>query len=227
MHKKSHQWFLEGLWTCWVSPTQMLESENSHPVFSHSRCSMAASTPNITNIKPEGCHRSCCLLPVGRSLILLTWNYLGKWKKATYSDIVECWLYLVSEPQQTGFLYPRKESDELMALASLYPWNSAPQVWIFGVPQKILIQNALGHQFENTHFHLQCTAMLLMFFQTLFLEECSPYVKPTWSWMHKMRKDEFFQHWKRCRCSPGCCGRCSRWFSSGSVCLSCSIMVIH
>lgn len=54
-----------------------------------------------------------------------------------------------------------------------------------------------------------------------------PYVKPTWSWMHKMRKDEFFQDWKRCRCSPGCCGWCSRWFSSGSVCLRCSIMVIH
>lgn len=172
MHKKSHQWFLEGLWTHWVSPTWMLESENSHPVFSHSRCSRAASIPNITNIKPEGCHRSCCLLPVGRSLILLTWNYLGKWKKATYSDIVECWLYLVSEPQQTGLLYTRKESEELMALASLYPWNSAPQAWIFGIPQKILIQNALGHQFENTHFLLQCTAMLLTFFQTLFLEEC-------------------------------------------------------
>lgn len=137
--KKIRLWFLEGPWKLceflWVSPTWMLQYKNSYPVFSHRPWSRAAPIPDITNIKSEGYHQSCCLLPVGHSLILLIGNYLGKWKKDTCSYIVENRLYLVSEPQQTGLSYTRKENEMSMALASLPPCKTAPRDWVLGILQ--------------------------------------------------------------------------------------------
>lgn len=98
-HDICDSWRDSGNLECFSeSPSRMLQPTSSHPVFPLFQGSFRT---RYKQHEVEWCHQCCYLLPAGRSLILSSGNYLGKWKKIktkqTYSDVIENRVYLVSD----------------------------------------------------------------------------------------------------------------------------------